>query len=129
MTSIGINATTQITPDAMKSDQPIVSQSGPENTPPKSSAITCPETMISVTPVAVNAMSVTVIRRWAYATTGGLLVRSASTFQTAVTMMLPRKRTTPRMCSESHASRLIGSATLARWCRRATREVRAIRGP
>jgi hypothetical protein len=35
----------------MKSDQPRVSQNGPEKTPPKSSASTCPETMMRITPV------------------------------------------------------------------------------
>src|ERR671919_1729436 len=37
--------------------------------------------------------------------TAGLRVRSARTFQTAVTMMLPRKMTTPRTCRTSQVSR------------------------
>jgi hypothetical protein len=69
-------------------------------TPPNRCAIIGPVTAISAAPSAVNAKSVIVTRRCAYATIAGLPVRSASAFHTAVTMMLPRKITTPRTCND-----------------------------
>jgi hypothetical protein len=54
MTSIGTRMASQMTPEAMKSDQPSVSHSGPPKTLRHARAITRPATMISAVPVAVN---------------------------------------------------------------------------